>query len=376
VWTFDRSCRRAFVRSTTSGASFDIESKKSDVARLDQEMGETGFWDRPSEARGRIEKQKAARRQIERWEQLRRVCSDLETMLEMAEELHDPEADAECQRLARGLDRDIYSFELTSFFQNELDSHDAVLSIHPGAGGTESQDWAEMLLRMYLRWAEDNGFKTSLLDRQEGEEAGIKDATIEVQGEYAFGYLQSEAGVHRLVRISPFDASKRRHTSFASVFVLPQVGELTDVEIRDEDIRIDTFRASGAGGQHVNKTDSAVRITHIASGIVVQSQAERSQHRNRDFAMRILRARLYQYTLEQERKKLDHLEESKREIAFGSQIRSYVFHPYTLVKDHRTEWETSDVQAVMNGDLNPFIDAWLRMRSRPIARGSRGGGRA
>jgi len=297
-------------------------------------------------------------------------------MLEMAEELHDPEADAECQRLARGLDRDIYSFELTSFFQNELDSHDAVLSIHPGAGGTESQDWAEMLLRMYLRWAEENGFKTSLLDRQEGEEAGIKDATIEVQGEYAFGYLQSEAGVHRLVRISPFDASKRRHTSFASVFVLPQVGELTDVEIRDEDIRIDTFRASGAGGQHVNKTDSAVRITHIASGIVVQSQAERSQHRNRDFAMRILRARLYQYTLEQERKKLDHLEESKREIAFGSQIRSYVFHPYTLVKDHRTEWETSDVQAVMNGELNPFIDAWLRMRSRPIARGSRGGGRA
>jgi len=339
-------------------------------------MGETGFWDRPSEARERIEKQKTARRQIDRWEQLRRTCSDLETMLEMAEELHDPEADAECQRLARGLDRDIYSFELTSFFQNELDSHDAVLSIHPGAGGTESQDWAEMLLRMYLRWAEENGFKTSLLDRQEGEEAGIKDATIEVQGEYAFGYLQSEAGVHRLVRISPFDASKRRHTSFASVFVLPQVGELTDVEIRDEDIRIDTFRASGAGGQHVNKTDSAVRITHIASGIVVQSQAERSQHRNRDFAMRILRARLYQYTLEQERKKLDHLEESKREIAFGSQIRSYVFHPYTLVKDHRTEWETSDVQAVMNGELNPFIDAWLRMRSRPIARGSRGGGRA
>jgi peptide chain release factor 2 len=339
-------------------------------------MGEAGFWDRPSEAREKIDKQKVARRQIERWGELDRTCRDLETMAEMAAELQDPEADAECERKARRLAKDLASFELTAFFRNDLDSHDAVLSIHPGAGGTESQDWAEMLLRMYLRWAEENGFKTSLLDYQEGEEAGVKDATIEVQGEYAFGYLQSEAGVHRLVRISPFDASKRRHTSFASVFLLPQVGELSDVEIRDEDLRIDTFRASGAGGQHVNKTDSAVRITHLATGIVVQSQAERSQHRNRDFAMRILRARLYQHYLEEERKKLDHLEESKREIAFGSQIRSYVFHPYSLVKDHRTEWETSDVQGVMNGDLNPFIDSWLRLRSRPTARGTRGDGRA
>jgi len=338
-------------------------------------MAEPGFWDRPAEAREKIEKQKLARRQIERWEELRRTTEDLEAMLDMAVELADPEADAECERKARKLEHDLSSFELTSFFRNELDTHDAVLAIHPGAGGTESQDWAEMLLRMYLRWAEENGFKTSLLDYQEGEEAGIKDATIEVQGEYAYGYLQSEAGVHRLVRISPFDASKRRHTSFASVFVLPQVGELTDVEIRDEDLRVDTFRASGAGGQHVNKTDSAVRITHIPTGIVVQSQAERSQHRNRDFAMRILRARLYMFYREEERKKLDHLEEGKRDIAFGSQIRSYVFHPYTLVKDHRTDWETPAVQGVMDGDLNPFIDAWLRNRSRPVARGSRGGGR-
>jgi peptide chain release factor 2 len=225
---------------------------------------------------------------------------------------------------------------------------------------------------MYLRWAEENGFKTSLLDYQEGEEAGIKDATIEIQGEYAYGYLQSESGVHRLVRISPYDASKRRHTSFASIFVLPQVDELTDVEIPDEELRVDTFRASGAGGQHVNKTDSAVRITHLPTGLVVQSQAERSQHRNRDHAMRILRARIFNHYLEQERKKLDHLEDGKRDIAFGSQIRSYVFHPYNLVKDHRTDTETSDVQGVMNGDLNPFIDAWLRTRNRPLTRGDRG----
>ncbi len=372
---FARFWKKASASSTTSGASFDFETKKAGIARLEAEMGEPGFWDRPSEAREKIEKQKLARRQIETWEGLDRRTSDLETMLGMAVELGDPEADAECERMARSLEHDLSAFELTSFFQNDLDTHDAVLSIHPGAGGTESQDWAEMLLRMYLRWAEENGFKTSMLDYQEGEEAGIKDATIEVQGEYAFGYLQSEAGVHRLVRISPFDASKRRHTSFASVFVLPQVGELSDVEIRDEDLRIDTFRASGAGGQHVNKTDSAVRITHIPTGIVVQSQAERSQHRNRDFAMRILRARLYMHYREEEKKKLDHLEEGKRDIAFGSQIRSYVFHPYTLVKDHRTDWETPNVQGVMDGDLNPFIDAWLRTRSRPLARGGKGGGR-
>jgi len=334
-------------------------------------MSEAGFWDRPAEARERIQKLRAARSQSQHWEKLRRACDDLEAMGDLATELKDPEAEAESVRLAHRLEKDLAAFELTSFFAGELDSHDAVLAIHPGAGGTESQDWAEMLLRMYLRWAEENGFHTALLDYQEGEEAGIKDATIEVQGEYAYGYLQSESGVHRLVRISPFDASKRRHTSFASVFVLPQVDEMSGVEIRDEELRIDTFRASGAGGQHVNKTDSAVRITHLPTGIAVQSQAERSQHRNRDHAMHILRARLYHHYLELERKKLDHLEEGKRDIAFGSQIRSYVFHPYTMVKDHRSECETSDVQAVMDGDLNPFIDAWLRMRSRPLSRGDR-----
>jgi peptide chain release factor 2 len=335
-------------------------------------MSEPGFWDRPTEARDRIQKLKASRHQCVRWQDLRRATDDLGAMVELVDETGDPEAETEATRIAQKLERDMSAFELTSFFASELDSHDAVVAIHPGAGGTESQDWAEMLLRMYLRWAEENGFKTSLLDYQEGEEAGIKDATIEIQGEYAYGYLQSESGVHRLVRISPYDASKRRHTSFASIFVLPQVDELTDVEIPDEELRVDTFRASGAGGQHVNKTDSAVRITHLPTGLVVQSQAERSQHRNRDHAMRILRARIFNHYLEQERKKLDHLEDGKRDIAFGSQIRSYVFHPYNLVKDHRTDTETSDVQGVMNGDLNPFIDAWLRTRNRPLTRGDRG----
>ncbi len=335
-------------------------------------MSEAGFWDRPAEARGRIQKLKASRHQCVRWQDLRRATDDLGAMVELLDETGDPEAETEATRIAQKLERDLSAFELTSFFASELDSHDAVVAIHPGAGGTESQDWAEMLLRMYLRWAEENGFKASMLDYQEGEEAGIKDATIEIQGEYAYGYLQSESGVHRLVRISPYDASKRRHTSFASIFVLPQVDELTDVEIPDEELRVDTFRASGAGGQHVNKTDSAVRITHLPTGLVVQSQAERSQHRNRDHAMRILRARIFNYYLEQERKKLDHLEDGKRDIAFGSQIRSYVFHPYNLVKDHRTDTETSDVQGVMNGDLNPFIDAWLRTRNRPLTRGDRG----
>jgi peptide chain release factor 2 len=339
-------------------------------------MSGSGFWDRPTDARNRIQQLKASRGQITRWQALTRMCDDLEAMSDLARELGDPDAEGEAALIARRLQKDLAAFELTSFFSGELDGNDAVLAIHPGAGGTESQDWAEMLVRMYLRWAEENGFKATMLDYQEAEEAGVKDATIEIQGDYAFGYLQAESGVHRLVRISPYDAAKRRHTSFASVFVLPQVDEMTDVEIGEEDLRIDTFRASGAGGQHVNKTDSAVRITHLESGIVVQSQAERSQHRNREMAMRILRARLFHYMRELERKKLDHLEDGKRDIAFGSQIRSYVFHPYTLVKDHRTDTETSDVQAVMNGDISPFIDAWLRSRSRPASRAEGVSGRS
>jgi peptide chain release factor 2 len=240
------------------------------------------------------------------------------------------------------------------------DPRDAILTIHSGAGGTESQDWAAMLLRMYTRWMENNGYEHQIVDIQEGEEAGITRATVEVKGEYAYGYLRAEKGVHRLVRISPFDANARRHTSFASVFVYPDVADDIEVEILDKDLRVDTYRASGAGGQHVNKTSSAVRITHEPTGIVVQSQAERSQHRNRETAMRLLRSRLYQYLKAEREKSREELEAEKKEIAFGSQIRSYVLHPYTLVKDHRTGHETSDVTGVLEGELTEFMEAWLR----------------
>jgi len=241
----------------------------------------------------------------------------------------------------------------------EDDDKNAILEIHPGAGGTESQDWAQMLLRMYLRYAEQKGFQTETLDYLSGDEAGIKSATIEIKGDYAYGYLKAESGVHRLVRLSPFDFNKRRHTSFASVFVIPEIEDNVSVEINDDDLRIDTYRASGAGGQHVNKTSSAVRITHIPTNIVVQCQTERSQHKNKDYAMKILRSRYYHHLMEIEKAKQADKEPEKRKIEWGSQIRSYVFHPYNLVKDHRTDIETSDTHRVMDGDLDMFISGFL-----------------
>ncbi len=250
-------------------------------------------------------------------------------------------------------------FELKSFLSNEEDPMDAILSIHPGAGGTESQDWASMLMRMYLRWAETHGFQTEMMDLQSGDEAGIKSATIEIKGEFAYGFLRSESGVHRLVRISPFDANSRRHTSFASVFIFPEANEEINVEINPDDLKIDTYRASGAGGQHVNKTSSAVRITHKPTGIVVQCQSERSQHKNRESALKVLKARMYQKALEEERAKKEEMSAAKKKIEWGSQIRSYVFHPYNMVKDHRTSHETSNTTAVMDGAIDPFIHSFL-----------------
>ncbi len=260
---------------------------------------------------------------------------------------------------ADGLIATLDKFEFKSLLSGEDDDKNAILEIHPGAGGTESQDWAEMLLRMYLRYAEQSGFQAETLDYLGGDEAGIKSATIEVKGDYAYGYLKAESGVHRLVRISPFDFNSRRHTSFASVFVIPEVDDSITVEINDDDLRIDTYRASGAGGQHVNKTSSAVRITHIPTNIVVQCQTERSQHKNKDSAMKILRSRLYHHYLEIEKAKQANREPDKKKIEWGSQIRSYVFHPYNMVKDHRTDIETSNTQAVMDGAIDMFINGYL-----------------
>ena len=249
--------------------------------------------------------------------------------------------------------------ELKMILGKKEDTQNAIIAIHPGAGGTESQDWAQMLYRMYSRWAEKQDFKVDLIDMQPGDEAGIKDVTFEIQGDYAYGLAKAEVGVHRMVRISPFDANNRRHTSFASVFVYPSVNDEIEIEINPTDLRIDTYRASGAGGQHVNKTDSAVRITHIPTGIVVQCQNERSQHKNKNQAMKILKARLYQAELEKEKEKNKGMEEQKKDIGWGSQIRSYVFHPYNMVKDHRTKKESGNTQAVMDGNLNSFIRAFL-----------------
>lgn len=325
-------------------------------------MGEPDFWKNPGDAKGIVQQLRAARSSVEKWQELWEEIDDLDALVELAQGEDDPSTWKEIESDLERLEKEIGSLEVESLLGGENDGLDALLTIHPGAGGTESQDWAQMLMRMYLRWIDGRGFDVSVLDVQPGEEAGIKDATIEVKGDHAYGYLKAESGVHRLVRISPFDASHRRHTSFASVFVYPIAEEAVEVVVRDEDLRIDTFRSSGAGGQHVNKTDSAVRITHIPTGIVVQSQAERSQHRNRENAMKILKARLYLHHKEKEREKLSRLEDSKKEIAWGSQIRSYVFHPYTMVKDHRTNAETSDVQRVMDGDLDMFINAFLRRR--------------
>jgi len=268
--------------------------------------------------------------------------------------------------LTTGIDefaRVIDAGEIKKMLGGEHDRKNAILAIHPGAGGTESQDWAEMLLRMYMRWIERRGFKREVIDYQPGDEAGLKSATLTVTGEYAFGLLSAEAGVHRLVRISPFDQAARRHTSFASVFVWPELADDVDVEIEDKDIRIDTYRSSGAGGQHVNVTDSAVRITHLPTGIVVSCQNERSQHRNRDSAMKVLRARLYDLRLKEQQAKLDQIGGAKKDIAFGNQIRSYVLHPYQLIKDHRTKFEVGDVNRVLDGDLDGFIKAYLMQKA-------------
>lgn len=278
------------------------------------------------------------------------------------------ESDSELDTLLSTMD----SFEVKMMLSGEYDGGNAIVTVHPGAGGTESQDWAQMLLRMYLRFAEKQGFKTSIVDYQAGDEAGVKSVTFTVSGDYAYGYLKTENGVHRLVRISPFDASKRRHTSFASVMAIPELGDNEEIEINDEDLKIDTYRASGAGGQHVNKTDSAVRITHIPTGTVVQCQSDRSQHKNRAGAMKVLRARLFELERMKKREKIEGLAGDKKDIAWGNQIRSYVLHPYRMIKDLRTRMETGNVDAVLDGDIMGFMEACLAGRTEPASAGVSG----
>lgn len=317
------------------------------------------MWDKPERAQEILKELSDKKLLVSEWKKYHGELEDLEELLTLSEEEDSAEVVAELAEESQTLLKNIQDLELKGMLSAPEDKKNGILTIHPGAGGTESQDWAQMLMRMYLRYAELNHFKTNILDLLPGEEAGIKSVTIEIKGPYAFGYLKAEIGVHRLVRISPFDASGRRHTSFASIFVIPEVDEEIAVEVNPNDLRIDTYRASGAGGQHVNKTDSAVRITHIPTGIVVTCQNERSQYKNKANAMKILKARLYQKKLEKEDAKRRELEDQKTGISWGNQIRSYVFHPYNMVKDHRTNHETGDIQRVMNGEINDFIYAYL-----------------
>ncbi len=322
-------------------------------------MAAPGFWDNQEKAQGVVQQVKALKGWVEPFDNASgRVQSALE-LEEMLALEPDAELEAEVERETEALSREVESFRLRSLLSGPDDFRDAQLEISAGAGGTEAQDWASMLMRMYTRWAERKGYTVEILDLSEGEEAGIKGAVLEIKGLYAYGFLKAEAGVHRLVRISPFDSQARRHTSFASAFVYPVVDTDINIEIRDEDIKMDVFRASGAGGQHVNKTSSAVRLTHIPSGIVVASQQERSQHKNKNTALKMLKNRLYQIEVEKQAKKKAEMDANKSDVSFGSQIRSYVFQPYTMVNDHRTELKIPDVQRVMDGDIDPFIEAYL-----------------
>ena len=328
-------------------------------------MSAPGFWDNPENAQEVGRKRSRVEKRIETGNSIESKAEELDVLLDLQKE--GESVDADIESLVSQLEREIHSIELTMKLSGEHDLRDCIVSIHPGAGGTESQDWAEMLLRMYLRYCERKGWTSETIDYQAGEEAGIKSATFMVRGDYAYGYLKAETGVHRLVRISPYDAAKRRHTSFASVLVYPDIDDSIEIEINDKDLRVDTYRSSGAGGQHVNVTDSAIRITHIPSGIVVTCQNERSQHKNRATAMHLLKARLYQQELEKRKEEQSKLEGEKKDIGFGSQIRSYVLQPYQLIKDVRTGYEVGDPQRVLDGDLDGLIEAYLSAQARKTA---------
>ena len=328
-------------------------------------MAAPDFWNDPEKAQDVGRRRSRIEKRIQSGESIESKSEELGVLLDLRKEGEN--VDADIDTLIPQLEAEVTSIEMTMKLSGEHDDRDAILAIHPGAGGTESQDWADILLRMYLRFCERRGWSTEMVDYQAGEEAGIKSATVMVRGDYAYGYLKSEHGVHRLVRISPFDAAKRRHTSFASVYVYPDIDEDIEIEINDKDLRVDTYRSSGAGGQHVNVTDSAIRITHLPSGIVVTCQNERSQHKNRDTAMKLLKARLYQLEVEKRKEEQAKIEGEKKEIGFGSQIRSYVMQPYQMIKDLRTGYEVGDVQRVLDGELDGFVEAYLAQRAKATA---------
>ncbi|MFE7060622.1 peptide chain release factor 2 [Sutcliffiella sp. NPDC057660] len=341
---------------------FDLEVKERRIAELDNEMSNPEFWNDQNAAQVVINEANALKEPVSQFNELSENYENLQLTYDLLKEEPDEELQAELSSEVKTVTEDFNKFELQLLLSGEHDKNNAILELHPGAGGTESQDWGSLLLRMYTRWAERKGFKVETLDYLPGDEAGIKSVTLLIKGHNAYGYLKAEKGVHRLVRISPFDSSGRRHTSFVSCEVMPEFDDNIEIDIRTEDLKVDTYRASGAGGQHINTTDSAVRITHIPTNVVVTCQTERSQIKNRERAMKMLQAKLYQKKLDEQQAELDEIRGEQKDIGWGSQIRSYVFHPYSMVKDHRTNTEVGNTQAVMDGDLDPFIDAYLRSK--------------